>query len=36
MSRLLVIIVFFSSFSGFGQDSLTLKKAIEIGLQKKL
>ena len=34
MSRLLVIIVFFSSFSGFGQDSLTLKKAIEIGLQK--
>ena len=34
MSRLLVIIVFFSSFSGFGQDSLSLKKAIEIGLQK--
>ena len=34
MSRLLVIIVFFGSFSGFGQDSLSLKKAIEIGLQK--
>ena len=34
MSRLLVIIVFFSSFSGIGQDSLSLKKAIEIGLQK--
>ena len=34
MSRLLVIIVFFSSFSGVGQDSLSLKKAIEIGLQK--
>ena len=34
MSRLLVIIVFFGSSSGFGQDSLSLKKAIEIGLQK--
>ena len=34
MSRLLVIIVFFSSFSGIGQDSLSLKKAIKIGLQK--
>ena len=34
MNRLLVIIVFFSSFSGIGQDSLSLKKAIEIGLQK--
>ena len=34
MSRLLVIIVFYSSFSGIGQDSLSLKKAIEIGLQK--
>jgi len=34
MNRLLVIIAFFSSFSVLGQDSLSLKKAIEIGLQK--
>ena len=34
MNRLLVIIAFFSSFSLLGQDSLSLKKAIEIGLQK--
>jgi len=34
MNRLLIIIAFFSSFSVLGQDSLSLKKAIEIGLQK--
>ncbi|MEC8285898.1 MAG: TolC family protein [Bacteroidota bacterium] len=34
MNRLLIIITFLSSFSAFGQDSLSLKKAIEIGLQK--
>ena len=34
MNRLLIIIAFLSSFSALGQDSLSLKKAIEIGLQK--
>ena len=34
MNRLLIIITFLSSFSALGQDSLSLKKAIEIGLQK--
>ncbi|MEC7944610.1 MAG: TolC family protein [Bacteroidota bacterium] len=34
MNRLLIIITFLSSLSAFGQDSLSLKKAIEIGLQK--
>ena len=35
MNRFLIIISFFSSFSGIAQDSLSLKKAIEIGLTKK-
>ena len=34
MSRLLIIIVFFISFPILSQDSLSLKRAIEIGLQK--
>ena len=34
MNRLLIIIAFLSSFSALGQDPLSLKKAIEIGLQK--
>ena len=34
MSRLLIIIVFFISFPVLSQDSLSLKRAIEIGLQK--